>query len=283
MLLKFSVIAFVFMISVYANNPQVPPKITRPASGVQKSRSKQGVSLSNNKLKQVNQIPLDNKSFVVKGARFTMVGVQGGSFKMGSVHSLSDAKLVHDVKLSSFYIGQTEVTQSLWEAVMDYNPSYNKGSNLPVEDVNWNDCQEFIRKLNRITGEKFRLPTEAEWEFAARGGNKSKGYKYSGSNDIEAVAWYRDNSDQKSHPVGTKQYNELGIYDMSGNVSEWCNDWYGAYRNTEQINPTGPAKGNYKICRSSSWMDNESYTCVWVRCHSQQNTEVSHLGFRLAL
>ncbi len=157
-----------------------------------------------------------------------------------------DEKPAHSVTLGDYYIGKFEVTQELWEAVMGSNPSYFKGSNLPVEQVSWDDCQTFIRKLNSLTGKNFRLPTEAEWEYTARGGNRSKGYKYSGSNNISDVAWYWENSGDRvlsgewdydkiknnncrTHPVGMKSPNELGIYDMSGNVYEWCQDWYGSY------------------------------------------------------
>ena len=140
-----------------------------------------------------------------------------------------DESPVHSVTLSSYYMGETEVTQALWKAVMGNNPSRFKGDNLPVENVSWNDCQEFIRKLKQKTGKNFRLPTEAEWEYAARGGKKSNGYKYSGSNNIGSVAWYDDNSSNQIHAVKGKRLNELGLYDMSGNVWEWCSDWYGQY------------------------------------------------------
>ena len=158
---------------------------------------------------------------MVNGVSFEMARVEGGTFRMGATSEQedeadSDETPVHSVTLSGYYIGKTEVTQALWQAVMGSNPSRFKGSDLPVECVSWNDCQEFIKKLNRLTGRNFRLPTEAEWEFACRGGNNSRGYKYSGSNDIDNVAWYWDNSGEKTHPVGTKAPNELGIYDMSG-------------------------------------------------------------------
>ncbi|MCQ2291325.1 MAG: SUMF1/EgtB/PvdO family nonheme iron enzyme, partial [Muribaculaceae bacterium] len=167
----------------------------------------------------------------VNGITYEMIEVEGGTFTMGATKKQgsdaeSDEKLTLQVTLSDYYIGKTEVTQALWEAVMVSNPSVFIGDNLPVESVSWDDCQEFIRRLNSLTGENFRLPSEAEWEYAAHGGNRSRGYKFSGSNNIGDVAWYWDNSWSKIHPVGTKAPNELGIYDMSGNVEEWCSDWY---------------------------------------------------------
>ncbi|MDD6784574.1 MAG: formylglycine-generating enzyme family protein, partial [Prevotellaceae bacterium] len=159
----------------------------------------------------------------------------------------------HQVTLSSYYIGETEVTQALWAVVMGNNPSRFKGDNNPVEKVSWNDCQEFISKLNSLTGQKFRLPTEAEWEYAARGGNKSRGYQYSGSNNLDDVAWYYGNSGSKTHIVKTKQPNELGIYDMSGNVWEWCYDWKGDYSSGSQTNPKGPSTGSSRVGRGGCW------------------------------
>ena len=196
--------------------------------------------------------------FTVNGVSFEMVRVEGGTFRMGATSEQedgadSDEKPVHSVTLSSYYIGKTEVTQALWQAVMGSNPSNFKGSNLPVECVSWDDCQEFIQKLNHLTGRNFRLPTEAEWEFACRGGNNSRGYKYSGSNDIDNVAWYWDNTGQKTHPVGTKAPNELGIYDMSGNVWELCSDWYDDYTSYSQTNPKGPRGGSDRVRRGGSW------------------------------
>ena len=185
-------------------------------------------------------------TFTVNGVTFTMIAVEGGTFQMGATSEQgsdaeSDEKPVHSVTLSDYCIGETEVTQELWEAVMGSNPSGFSGyPQRPVEKVSWNDCQEFITKLNQLTGKNFRLPTEAEWEYAARGGNKSQGYKYSGSNTIDNVAWYYSNSASRTHDVKTKSPNELGIYDMSGNVWEWCYDWYGSYSSGSQTNPTGP-------------------------------------------
>ena len=201
-----------------------------------------------------------NGVLTVNGIKYNMVWVEGGTFRMGATSEQggdaeSDEKPVHSVTLSGYYIGKTEVTQALWKAVMGNNPSRFKGDNLPVEWVSWNDCQEFIRKLNALTGQHFRLPTEAEWEFACRGGNNSRGYKYSGSNNLGSVAWYDGNSGNKTHPVGTKAPNELGIYDMSGNVWEWCADWYGDYSSGAQTNPKGPYDGLGRVFRGGGCSD----------------------------
>ncbi|MCX8481551.1 MAG: SUMF1/EgtB/PvdO family nonheme iron enzyme, partial [Sediminibacterium sp.] len=177
-----------------------------------------------------------------------MVYVEGGTFTMGCTTEQGtacrdDGKPAHVVTLSSFYMGKYEVTQALWYKVMGNNPSdFKDCDDCPVENVSWYDCQKFITKLNKLTGKQYRLPTEAEWEYVARGGNKSKGYKYSGSDNLDAVAWYHDNSGNKTHRVGTKQANELGIFDMSGNVEEWCNDWFNLYNSSDAINPTGPRR-----------------------------------------
>lgn len=192
---------------------------------------------------------------------FDMVYVEGGTFTMGATSeqgsdAYSDERPTHSVTVSDFYIGKYEVTQAQWRAVMGSNPSYFTGDNLPVKQVSWDDIQEFITKLNTMTGKTFRLPTEAEWEYAARGGNKSKGYKYSGSNTLDNVAWYTNNSSRKTHPVGQKQPNELGLYDMSGNVWEWCQDWYGSYSSSSQTNPTGPSSGSCRVLRGGSWVRN---------------------------
>ena len=217
-----------------------------------------------------------------------MVYVSGGTFTMGATSEQgSDAydweKPAHSVTLSGYYIGKYEVTQELWEAVMGSNPSHFKGDNLPVEMVSWDDVQEFLRKLNAMTGKRYRLPTEAEWEFAARGGNSSRGYKYSGSNSLGSVAWYDDNSGSRPHAVGTKSPNELGIYDMSGIVWEWCQDWYGGYSSSSQRNPKGPNSGSGRVIRGGSW-DNDARNCrVSRRSFSTPGFRDYSLGFRLAL
>ena len=232
---------------------------------------------------------IEDNSFItiiVNDVSFEMVLVNSGSFLMGGNNSDANAneKPTHNVTVSAFYIGETEVTQSLWNAVMDNNPSLFKGENLPVESVSWNDCQVFIEKLNRITGKQFRLPTEAEWEFAARGGNKGKGTLYSGGKNIEDIAWYSGNSNKKTHPVKTKLPNELGIYDMSGNVWEWCSDWFGYYNNNSQVNPQGSDMGTYRIVRGGSWFGYPTNCRVSCRdiCNPDNNS-YSNGGFRLVL
>ena len=229
------------------------------------------------------------KTFYANGVSFEMVEVRGGTFRMGATseqevsEAYSKEMSVHSVTLNSYYIGKTEVTQALWKAVMGSNPSYFKGDNLPVECVSWNDCQEFIRKLNALTGQDFRLPTEAEWEFACRGGNNSRGYKYSGSNYIDNVAWYGYNSGDKTHHVATKLPNELGIYDMSGNVSEWCSDWYEKYSSGAQANPKGPYDGSHRVIRNVGLYNNARGCCSSIRSGYTPDYRVNDLGLRLAL
>lgn len=288
------------------------------------------------------QQPQESLTITVKGVSFNMIRVQGGTFTMGCTSEqgsdcYDDEKPSHKVTLSTYYIGETEVTQELWKAVMGSNPSYfapketnsarcsydafvadiqklnakkpgsmrvptrqewdaamvtTSGSlKRPVERVSWEDCQTFIRKLNELTGKKFRLPTEAEWEFAARGGTKSAGYKYSGSNDIGAVAWYTVNAydkgesspDYGTHVVKTKKPNELGIYDMSGNVWEWCSDWYGKYTEAAQTNPKGADSGSYRVYRGGSWINNARNCRSSNRNNNTPDNRNNNLGLRLVL
>ena len=221
------------------------------------------------------------------GVNYKMVKVDGGTFTMGATSEQgSDAsdveKPAHSVTLSSYYIGQTEVTQALWKAVMGNNPSYYKGDKKPVENVSWEDCQKFISKLNKLTGKTFSLPTEAQWEFAARSGNSSRGYKYGGSNKIGDVAWYDNNSGNGTHNVGTKSPNELGLYDMSGNVWEWCSDWYGNYSSNSQTNPTGPNRGPDRVSRGGSWISDAWYCRVSNR-YGPPDDCGCYVGLRLVL
>lgn len=226
---------------------------------------------------------------VKDGISIEMVKVEGGTFMMGATpemkNSWTEERPIHQVTLTNdYYIGKYEVTQSLWCALMDNNPSYFKGDNLPVEQVSWDDCQKFIYKLNDITGRKFRLPTEAEWEYAARGGKKSRGYQYSGSNKISDVAWYSSNSEHKTQPVGLKLANELGLYDMSGNVDEWCFDRFGFYSALSQTNPLGADDGICRVYRGGSW----EQTAGFCRSSDRSNygtskNRIYNLGFRLAL
>ena len=239
-------------------------------------------------------VPTEPKTetFTVNGVTFKMVGVEGGTFMMGAADDDQEAsdreKPAHRVTLSSYSIGETEVTQALWVAVMGSNPSVFKGNlNHPVEYITWDKCQEFITKLNQMTGRNFRLPTEAEFEFAARGGNKSLGYKYSGSNNINDVAWwgYFDggNSGWCSHPVAQLLPNELGLYDMSGNVYEWCQDWHGNYTSDDQVNPTGPESGSVHSYRGGCWYSGTRGCRVSYRTSDRPSIWDGTVGLRLAM
>lgn len=230
----------------------------------------------------------ETTTYTVNGVTFAMVNVEGGTFMMGALEgdnlALEDEFPRHQVTLSSFAIGQTEVTQELWQAVMGSNPSQHVGNNLPVDYVSWNECQEFITRLNALTGRNFRLPTESEWEFAARGGNLSKGYLYSGSNNVDDVAWHTNNSGRLSQPVATKAPNELGIYDMSGNIQELCYDWYAdQYPSEPQTDPIGPATGIARITRGGCWAwYTTDYCRVTFRDNALVNEHKSYIGLRLA-
>jgi adhesin HecA-like repeat protein len=231
--------------------------------------------------------------------RTSMVLVEGGTFQMGSNNGDSDEKPVHTVTVKSFYMGKYEVTQKEWAAVMGNNPSDFKGDNLPVEKISWNEAIEYCNQLSQKEGltpayrgsgdtitcdfnaSGYRLPTEAEWEYAARGGNKGPAYEYSGGNSADSVAWYSGNSGSSTHPVGTKQPNSLGLYDMSGNVCEWCWDWYGSYTGEAQTNPAGASSGANRVYRGGSWGSVAAYVRSADRNNYTPFYRFNSLGFRL--
>lgn len=236
------------------------------------------------------QTPKEEKQLppVIQNLMNNMVYVEGGTFTMGATSdqgsdAYDDEKPAHQVTVSSFSIGKYEVTQEEWQAVMGNNPSSSKGVKRPVEKVSWKGCQEFIRKLNTMTGKHFRLPTEAEWEYAARGGNKSIGYKYAGSDNLDRVAWYVSNSGSTTHDIGQKSPNELGLYDMTGNVWEWCADRYGSYEIGVQSNPVGPSSGSGRVCRGGSWYFSARFCRVSYRVNGSPGDTFNDLGLRLAL
>ena len=249
--------------------------------------------LSINDVTSLIDIILDDpkpiRLYTVNGVLFKMVLVKGGTFQMGATsEQASDANYdeypVHQLTLSGYFIGQTQVTQELWQAVMGDNPSGCViNPQCPVENVSWEECIQFINNLNAMTGCSFRLPTEAEWEFAARGGNNSRHYKYSGSNNYDNVAWCEMNSNDLTHPVGKKAPNELGIYDMSGNVWEWCQDWWGLYTSESSVNPTGPDNGDSRVCRGGCMRGHYRFCRIGYRQYYSPNTKRIDLGLRLAL
>ena len=264
-----------------------------------------------------DSIVLKNRDFTVKGVSFTMVAVKGGTFKMGIPPGeivpdvYNDSSPCHEVTLSDYYIGETLVTQELFVAVMGYNTTHfvdrlqiadsmgikykkKKGelyndtgkpaSDLshPVDSVSYIECVEFIKRLNQLTGENFKLPTEAQWEYAARGGKSSKGFAYSGSSDVSEVAWFNGNSDNSTKPVKSRKPNEIGIFDMTGNVCEWCSDFYAPYSPEPVVNPKVET-GTVKILRGGSWLSPESNCCVFVRFGAPQGFKDATYGFRLVI
>lgn len=227
-----------------------------------------------------------DQEFTINGVSFSMVYVKAGSFYMGSNEN-SNEKPVHLVSLTKdYYIGRYPVTQELWRAVMGTDALCSfKGDKLPMESVSWDECQAFVRRLSELTGKNFRLPTEAQWEFAARGGVKSKGYKYAGSDNLDEVAWYCSNSGSKTHEVGTKLSNELGIYDMSGNVWEWCQDWYSTtYPTANPVeDPQGSSSGAGRVYRGGGWNNSAACCRSASRSYDAPSGRFNCLGFRLAL
>jgi formylglycine-generating enzyme required for sulfatase activity len=216
-----------------------------------------------------------------------MVYLEGGTFTMGCANCNDDESPQHSVTLGSFSIGKYPVTNRQWEAIMGEIPPFTESYDYPICMVNWDEVMEFISRLNAMTGKKFRLPSEAEWEYAARGGAKSKGYVYSGSKKLNDVGWFKDNSGKEQRvdpfPAGKKKSNELGIYDMSGNIWEWCSDWYGAYSAVPQHDPSGAASGSFRVIRGGYWNSAKNDCRVTRRSYESPNMHSNVIGFRLAL
>ena len=285
-------IVVVAIVAIWLMIPSNKNKVEEELAKITEVSYSNGVSSNKNKVEEelakITEASYSKGILTVNGIKYNMVRVEGCTFRMGATSEQDcDAydieEPVHSVTLSSYYIGKTEVTQALWKAVMGSNPSKFKGENLPVENVSWDDCQVFVRKLNSLTGQNFRLPTEAEWEFACRGGNNSLGYKYSGSDNIDNVAWFDCNSGRKTHFVATKSPNELGIYDMSGNVWEWCSDWYDKYSRGAQANPKGPESGSCRVFRGGGWGSYAGYCRSSNRGYNTPTHRHDRLGLRLAL
>ena len=219
-----------------------------------------------------------------------MIFINGGSFTMGCTKEqdtcYASEKPAHKVTLSNFYMNKYPVTQREWETVMGTRPWFSKNCpDCPVEHVSWYDAQMFVNTLNQLTGKFYRLPTEAEWEYAARGGNKSKGFQYAGGNNPDEIGWYTKNSNDESHPVGKKKPNELGLYDMSGNVWQWCQDWYDEsyYQKSPENNPQGPGKDSYRTCRGGSWWSEVGDLRLSNRDRYPPDGRDDDVGFRLVM
>ena len=261
-----------------------PLTILSCTSSAKKGESSETPADSTSKEGTANE---EKVSFTVKGVTFNMILVKGGTFDMGATDeqgtdAKADEKPVHSVTLSDYYIAETEVTQALYEAVIGSNPADSVGAELPVVLIEWGDADLFVSKLSEITGRKFRLPTEAEWEYAARGGNKSKGFKYAGSNNISDVAWF-NNIEGGSHTVKGKAPNELGIYDMSGNVDEYCADDYAPYSKDSQTDPKCELKDGGDVTVRGGSFVSEASDCRVSRRGSSRGYVFGSLGFRIAM
>lgn len=232
-------------------------------------------------------MPLSNREISVGNTRFNMVLVKGGTFIHGEPESddkwFAKEAPCHDVTLSDFYMGECEVTQALWEEVMGENPSKVKKGDCPVTNVSWNEVQAFIKRLNEKTSLSFRLPTDAEWVYAARGGEHKENFKYAGGDELDEVGWNKNNSSGVVRAVKGKRPNALGLYDMSGNVMEWCQDWYGPYSAEPLTNPQGPANGKYKVGHGGAWKASTMYCQPSVRAADYPWAAYDYLGFRLVL
>ena len=262
-------------------------KVDPETLSIEDNKEQTPIDENNDESKTTSTDDDNNLDPIIQNLINNMVYVEGGTFTMGSPpdpdRPWNDKyEKKHQVTLSSFSIGKYEVTQEEWQVVMGNNPSRTKGAKHPVEQVSWTSCQKFIRKLNELTGKKFRLPTEAEWEFAARGGNKSKGYTYAGGNNLDRVAWHNS---QTTKDVGQKSPNELGLYDMSGNVYEWCQDYYAPYDEGNQTNPKGPSMSDQetRVDRGGSFSCIEEDCRVSSRGIFDEKDGNLYIGLRLAL
>lgn len=297
--IKRLVLAFIFSLGIFTVNAQGIVVCKKDGSKIRVSYEQlDSIATYDYSEGQGGVLDGENRVFTVNGVSFTMVPVKAGTFTMGATAEQqdpgNDEKPTHQVTLTNdYYMGETEVTQALWEAVTGYSPTVSGsswssakgiGNNYPAYYVSYEDVLSFLSKLNSLTGETFRMPTEAEWEYAARGGNKSKGYQYSGSNTLGDVAWYRDNSNSMTHVVKAKLPNEFGLYDMSGNVWEWCSDWYSdTYSSSSQIDPVGASSGSYRVIRGGGWYNSAGGCRVANRDGDAPSRHNDGIGFRLAL
>ncbi|MCI6473930.1 MAG: formylglycine-generating enzyme family protein [Bacteroidales bacterium] len=275
-----------YEVSIADANAVVPSSNQQQAISVAQHTHHQQVTVPQQSPSQQSNVNGNILPITVNGVTFNMIKVEGGTFTMGATKEQgtwstdNDEYPTHKVKLETFMIGETEVTQALWKAVMGSNPSHFQSANKPVEKVSWNDCQLFIKKLNILTGKRFRLPTEAEWEYAARGGKLSRGYRYPGSEKPKETCWY---STHETKEVAKKCPNEIGIYDMGGNVWEWCNDWKGKYSSSDEINPIGPRTGEKKVLRGGSFHSTKDLMRITHRSSNTPDYSKSYIGMRLAL
>lgn len=234
---------------------------------------------------------LPSQADIISAIESRMIKVDGGTYTMGCANEKDTScyyweKPAHKVTLKDFYMAKYPVTQKEWEAMMSYNPDFKNCPDCPVENITWNEAKQFVEKLAMLSGKSYRLPTEAEWEYAAKGGSNSKGYVYAGSNNIDLVAWYRNNSAKNTHPVGKLAPNELGLYDMTGNVWQWCSDWFDGeyYIHSPERNPLGPdgTSDNYRVVRGGSWWYEAPHCRIVNRDRYPTDAKDDDVGFRLA-
>lgn len=277
----------IFLKGSLKNNASSPtPDVMSEINIALSSTEKPGIEDTSNTKGALEDYEISDLMITANGVSFVMKYVPSGYFLMGSESgsAYNDEKPVHKVSLDKgYYIGETEVTQMLWEAVMGNNPSEAKGALHPVEHVSYKDCINFIDSLNKLTGYEFRLPTEAEWEFAAHGGSSEDKFQYSGGDALDNIAWYAMNSEGHSHDIKGKLPNRLGLYDMTGNVWEWCNDRYGAYISSDSLNPHGPVSGKYRVYRGGDCHSDARYSRLTTRGYDESAYRGINVGLRLAL